>query len=58
MKTINKMTQVELAVAYIQSHLQTKGISVILSGGAAVAIYTENKYVSQTGFSHLILKCG
>jgi hypothetical protein len=45
MKTVNKMTQAELA-AYVQSHLQTKGISVILSGGAAVAIYTENKYVS------------
>jgi len=45
MKTVNKMTQAELA-AYVQSHLQTKGISVILSGGGAVAIYTENKYVS------------
>jgi hypothetical protein len=45
MKTVNKMTQAELA-AYVQSHLQTRGISVILSGGAAVAIYTENKYVS------------
>jgi hypothetical protein len=45
MKSVNKMTQAELA-AYVQSHLQTKGISVILSGGAAVAIYTENKYVS------------
>ena len=45
MKTVNKMTQAELA-AYVQSHLQAKGISVILSGGAAVAIYTENKYVS------------
>lgn len=45
MKTVNKMTQAELA-AYVQSHLQTKGISVILSGGAPVAIYSENKYVS------------
>jgi hypothetical protein len=27
-------------------HLQTRGISVILSDDAAVAIYTENKYVS------------
>jgi hypothetical protein len=34
MKTISKMTQVELA-AYVQSHLLKKGITVILSGGAA-----------------------
>jgi len=45
MKTISRMTQAELA-AYVQSHLQKKGITVILSGGAAVAIYTVNKYVS------------
>jgi hypothetical protein len=45
MKSISKMTQAELAT-YVQSHLQTKGITVILSGGAAVAIYTVNKYVS------------
>ncbi len=45
MKSISRMTQAELA-AYVQSHLETKGIKVILSGGAAVAIYSENKYVS------------
>jgi hypothetical protein len=45
MKSISKMTQAELAT-YVQSHLQKKGITVILSGGAAVAIYTVNKYVS------------
>jgi hypothetical protein len=45
MKSIGKMTQAELA-AYVQSHLQKKGITVILSGGAAVSIYTDNKYVS------------
>jgi hypothetical protein len=45
MKSINRMTQAELAT-YIQSHLQRKGITVILSGGAAVSIYTDNKYVS------------
>jgi hypothetical protein len=45
MKSISKMTQAELAT-YVQSHLETKGITVILSGGAAVAIYTVNKYVS------------
>ena len=45
MKSIHRMTQAELA-AYVQSHLRSKGISVVLSGGAAVAIYSENKYVS------------
>jgi hypothetical protein len=45
MKSIGRMTQAELA-AYVQSHLRTKGITVVLSGGAAVAIYTANKYVS------------
>lgn len=45
MKSISKMTQAELA-ATVQVHLQKKGITVILSGGAAVAIYTDNKYVS------------
>jgi hypothetical protein len=45
MKSISRMTQAELA-AYVQSHLRKKGITVILSGGAAVAIYTVNKYVS------------
>ena len=45
MKSISRMTQAELA-AYVQTYLRTKGISVVLSGGAAVAIYTGNKYVS------------
>jgi hypothetical protein len=45
MKSISKMTQAELA-AHVQSYLNTKGITVILSGGAAVAIYTVNKYAS------------
>jgi hypothetical protein len=39
------MDQAELA-AYVQSHLQKKGITVILSGGAAVSIYSVNQYVS------------
>ena len=39
------MTQAEVA-AYVQSHLRKKGISVVLSGGATVSIYTSNKYVS------------
>jgi len=45
MKTVNKMTQAELA-AYVQSHLRKNKINVTLSGGAAVSIYTVNKYVS------------
>jgi hypothetical protein len=45
MKSISKMTQAELA-AYVQSHLWGKGITVVLSGGASVSIYTANKYVS------------
>jgi hypothetical protein len=45
MKSISKMTQAELA-AYVQSYLQKKGITVILSGGAAVAIYTVNIFVT------------
>jgi hypothetical protein len=32
--------------AYVQSHLGVKGIDVVLSGGAVVAIYTSSKYVS------------
>jgi len=39
------MTQAELA-AYVQSYLRKLEINVILSGGAAVSIYTVNKYVS------------
>jgi len=39
------MTQAELG-AYVQSHLGAKGIDVVLSGGAVVAIYTSGKYIS------------
>jgi hypothetical protein len=46
MKPVGKMTQGELG-AYIQSQLSEKGIEVVLSGGAAVAIYSNNKYVSK-----------
>ena len=46
MKSISKMTQGELG-AFVQSQLREKGIEVILSGGAAVAIYSNNKYVSK-----------
>jgi hypothetical protein len=45
MKHIGDMTQAELG-AYVHSHLQEKGIDVVLSGGAVVAFYTSGKYVS------------
>jgi len=45
MKSVSKMTQSELT-AYVQSHLRKHKINVTLSGGAAVSIYTVNKYVS------------
>lgn len=40
------MTQAELA-AYVVSQLDIAGIEVVLSGGAAVAIYTDNRYQSR-----------
>ena len=46
MKPISQMTQGELA-AYIDTHLKKKGIHVVLSGGACVAIYSGYKYVSK-----------
>ena len=46
MKSISEMTQGELA-AFIDSHLREKGISVVLSGGACVAVYSDHKYVSK-----------
>jgi hypothetical protein len=45
MKSISRMTQAELAT-YVQVHLLKRGITVILSGGAAVSIYSNNQYVS------------
>ncbi len=46
MKPIGDMTQGELA-AFIDTHLRQEGIQVVLSGGAAVAIYSNNVYVSK-----------
>ena len=46
MKSLKEMTQGELG-AYVQSYLRSKGIEVVLSGGAAVGIYSDNKYVSK-----------
>lgn len=45
MKPIKEMNQAELA-AYVQNHLSARGIVVILSGGAAVGIYSHGKYVT------------
>jgi hypothetical protein len=45
MKSIDKMTQGELA-AFVHTHLQANGIDVVLSGGAAVSIYSDNQYIS------------
>lgn len=45
MKHIKNMSQIELA-AYVQSHLMKGGIKVVLSGGASVSFYSNNKYVS------------
>ncbi len=45
MKAVGEMTQAELG-AYVQTRLRSKGIDVVLSGGAAVSIYTDNRYAS------------
>ena len=45
MKTPGEMTQLEMA-AYVQSILEQHGIKVVLSGGAATAYHSDNKYVS------------
>ena len=39
------MTRAELA-AFVQKHLRAKGIDTILSGGACVTMYSQEKYVS------------
>lgn len=45
MKSVKEMTNAELA-AFIESGLRERGIDVVLSGGACVSIYSENRYVS------------
>jgi hypothetical protein len=45
MKSIKDMTQLELA-AFICTHLKKKAMDVVLSGGAAVSLYSDNKYLS------------
>jgi len=46
MKSIKRMTQLELG-AFVQTHLRQKGIQVVLSGGASVSLYSNNKYLSK-----------
>jgi len=46
LKPINLMSLGELA-AYIDTHLRENGINVVLSGGAAVSVYSDHKYVSK-----------
>jgi hypothetical protein len=46
MKPVSRMTQAEFG-AFVQTQLKKKGIEVILSGGAAVALYSNNQYVSE-----------
>lgn len=45
MKPVREMSQIELA-AFVQSNLRENGVEVILSGGASVAFYSSNQYVS------------
>ncbi|MDP2599429.1 MAG: hypothetical protein Q8P84_01675 [Deltaproteobacteria bacterium] len=48
MKKLNwkKMTVAEIGAA-VCNHLKNNGISVVLSGGACVSIYSDNQYVSR-----------
>ena len=45
MKSIKNMSLGELA-ALVSTHLDSKGIPCVLSGGACVTIYTQNRYLS------------
>ena len=45
MKPISEMSRADLG-AFVQEHLREKGIDVVLSGGACVSIYTQNRYES------------
>jgi hypothetical protein len=44
-KAIGEMTGAELA-AFVQQHLASRGIRVVLSGGTCVTIYSRGAYVS------------
>ena len=45
MKAVEKMSLGELA-AFVCDHLRRHGITAMLSGGACVSIYTDNRYQS------------
>ena len=45
MKLISEMSRADLG-AFVQEHLRSKGIDMVLSGGACVSIYSLNKYES------------
>lgn len=45
MKPVGEMTIGELA-AFVCTYLKEKGVDVVLSGGACVSLYTNNKYQS------------
>lgn len=45
MKPIREMGRADLA-AFVQEHLRSRGIDVVLCGGACVSIYSQGKYVS------------
>jgi hypothetical protein len=45
-KNIGSMSQAELA-AFVQTHLEKRGIKLVLSGGAAVSFYVGGLYVSK-----------
>ena len=46
MKSIKEMTQLEIG-AFVCSYLKENSIEVVLSGGATVSLYSNNKYVSK-----------
>lgn len=46
MRPIREMSQAEVG-AFVQTHLRQKGIELVLSGGASVAIYGADAYVSK-----------
>lgn len=45
MKSVAEMSRAELG-AWVQEHLRARGIDMVLSGGACVSIFTENRYES------------
>ena len=45
MMDLGVMSRAELG-AFVQEHLRGKGVDMVLSGGACVSIYSQNKYPS------------